>query len=146
MQDYEHQAKYYETDQMGIIHHSNYIRWMEEARMEYLNYLGFPMEKIEEQGIVSPVVNVSCEYKRSCYLNEVICIRVRVKEYKGVKLILEYHMYEKCSGQLRAAGVSTHCFTSREGGLLRLKRELPGLHEALLEEADKARLSDREAQ
>ena len=138
MQDYEHQAKYYETDQMGIIHHSNYIRWMEEARMEYLDRLGFPMEKIEEAGIVSPVVNVFCEYRKSCYLNEVICIRVKVKEYKGVKLILEYEMYEKTSGELRALGTSAHCFTFREGGLLRLKRELPGLHEALLQEALRA--------
>ena len=136
MCDYEHQAKYYETDQMGIINHSNYIRWMEEASMDYLDRLGFPMEKIEAAGIVSPVVDVYCEYRKSCLLNEVICIKVKVKEYKGVKLILTYEMYEKTSGELRAVGTSTHCFTFREGGLLRLKRELPGLHEALLAELD----------
>ena len=40
--NYIHQAQYYETDQMGIIHHSNYIRWMEEARIAYMDELGFP--------------------------------------------------------------------------------------------------------
>lgn len=132
---YEHQAQYYETDQMGIIHHSNYIRWMEEARMEYLNQLGFPMEKIEAFGIVSPVVSVSCEYRKSCYLNEILCIRVKVQEYKGVKLILNYEITEKKTGQLRACGTSVHCFTSRAGGLVMLKKVIPELDKALREQA-----------
>lgn len=132
--DYEHQAQYYETDQMGIIHHSNYIRWMEEARMEYLNRLGFPMESIEAAGVVSPVVSVSCEYKRSCYLNEVIVIRVSVSEYKGVKLVLSYVMTEKKTKELRAAGESVHCFTSKNGQLVMLKKVLAGLDKALREQ------------
>ncbi len=131
MPDYEHQAKYYETDQMGIIHHSNYIRWMEEARMEYLSVIGFPMEKIEALGIVSPVVSVSCEYKRSTRLNERICIHVEIQSYNGVKLVLSYRMYEKESGELRALGTSSHCFTTRDGKLLSLKKKYPELHAAL---------------
>ena len=55
---YIHQAQYYETDQMGIIHHSNYIRWMEEARIAYMDELGFPYKKVEEAGIISPVLSV----------------------------------------------------------------------------------------
>ena len=55
---------YYETDQMGIIHHSNYIRWFEEARVALLEHLDFSYKKIEEQGIIIPVLGVSCEYKR----------------------------------------------------------------------------------
>lgn len=131
IQDYEHKAAYYETDQMGIIHHSNYIRWMEEARMDYLDRLGFPMEKIEAEHIVSPVVQVSCTYCKSCRLNEIISIRVSVREYRGVKLVLDYEMYEKRSGERRALGTSTHCFTSKEGKLLMLKKSMPGLDHAL---------------
>lgn len=132
MRDYEHQAKYYETDQMGIIHHSNYIRWMEEARMEYLTEIGFPMEAIEAEGIVSPVVTVSCEYRKSCRLNEWICIAVKIEHYNGIKLSLSYEMYEKQSGELRARGTSTHCFLSREGKILNLKKVDPALHQALM--------------
>lgn len=43
--EYVHQAQYYETDQMGIIHHSNYIRWMEEARIAYMDEVDFPYKQ-----------------------------------------------------------------------------------------------------
>ena len=46
--EYVHQAQYYETDQMGIIHHSNYIRWMEEARTDVLEQIGLPYDRSEE--------------------------------------------------------------------------------------------------
>ena len=53
--EYVHQAQYYETDQMGIIHHSNYIRWMEEARIAYMDEMNFPYKKLEAAGINSTV-------------------------------------------------------------------------------------------
>lgn len=133
MQDYEHKAQYYETDQMGIIHHSNYIRWMEEARINYLSEIGFPMEKIEAYGIVSPVVDVSCKYKKSCRLNEVIGVHITIKEYNSIKLALKYEMYEKESKELRAVGASTHCFTDREGRIVSLKKSYLQLDNALYE-------------
>lgn len=51
----KHEVQYYETDRMGITHHSNYVRWMEEARTFFLREIGWPYEKIEEEGIISPV-------------------------------------------------------------------------------------------
>ena len=42
MEEYTHSVQYYETDKMGIVHHSNHVRWMEEARVDYLKQLGFP--------------------------------------------------------------------------------------------------------
>ena len=130
---YLHRAQYYETDQMGIIHHSNYIRWMEEARMNYLSRIGFPMETIEQKGFVSPVVSVQCRYKKPCRLNELIAISVRVKAYNGVKLVLEYEMHEQESGELRTLGTSEHCFTNKEGEVIALKREYPELDQMLRE-------------
>ncbi|MFQ7173111.1 MAG: acyl-CoA thioesterase [Thomasclavelia ramosa] len=56
---YLHNAKYYETDRMGIIHHSNYIRWFEEARIDYMNQIGLTYKKMEEEGIISPVLSIS---------------------------------------------------------------------------------------
>ena len=138
MQDYEHQAQYYETDQMGIIHHSNYIRWMEEARMDYLSRIGFPMETIESAGIVSPVVSVGCHYKKPYRLNERILIHVDIQSYNGVKLVLCYRMFEKGTGELRAEGESSHCFTTSEGRICSLKKAYPQLHARLMEELDSA--------
>lgn len=50
--EYEHKTQYYETDQMGIIHHSNYIRWFEEARIEFMNQCGFSYAQMEKDGII----------------------------------------------------------------------------------------------
>ena len=54
----KHEVQYYETDRMGITHHSNYVRWMEEARTFFLREIGWPYEKIEEEGIISPVIKL----------------------------------------------------------------------------------------
>ena len=62
---YNHTVQYYETDKMGITHHSNYIRWMEEARVDFLKQIGWDYDKLEEIGVISPVTEVSCKYK-SC--------------------------------------------------------------------------------
>ena len=68
MEPYTRTAKYYETDQMGIIHHSNYIRWMEEARIDVLNQMGYPYRRFEEMGYISPVLHAECEYKKRVML------------------------------------------------------------------------------
>ena len=82
MTQYRHQAKYYETDQMGIIHHSNYIRWMEEARIDLMDEIGFSYRKMEEIGIISPVLSVQCEYKNRVHFDDTVLIEVDIKQYK----------------------------------------------------------------
>ncbi|MFQ9127202.1 MAG: acyl-CoA thioesterase [Butyricicoccaceae bacterium] len=59
----EHKVQYYETDGMGIVHHSNYIRWFEEARVDLLEQLGFGYDRIEAEGYSGPVLEVACQYK-----------------------------------------------------------------------------------
>ena len=83
--EYIHQAQYYETDQMGIIHHSNYIRWMEEARIAYMDEMGFPYRAVEEAGIVSPVLEVQCAYKSMTHFGDRVCIEVKLRSFSGVK-------------------------------------------------------------
>ena len=124
---YEHECKYYETDQMGIIHHSNYIRFMEEARIDYLEQIGFPLDEIEAKGIVSPVVEVNCQYKNMSYFKDVLCIKVFVKAYGGVKFTLGYKITDQKTGQLRAEGESSHCFLTKDGKIVMLKKAMPEL-------------------
>jgi len=92
MQKYIHKVNYYETDKMGITHHSNYIRWMEEARIYFLESIGFGYDKLESDGIISPVIGINCEYKDTTTFNDEIAIDVLIKEFKGVRLIIEYKM------------------------------------------------------
>ena len=59
IKNYGRKIQYYETDRMGIVHHSNYIRWMEEARIDALAQIGIPYDKIEAAGILIPVLEAS---------------------------------------------------------------------------------------
>ena len=61
--DCEHLVQYYETDQMGVTHHSNYIRWFEEARTKLFEEIGLGYKGMEEMGIISPVVGLTAKYK-----------------------------------------------------------------------------------
>ena len=67
-------VRYYETDQMGIVHHSNYIRYFECGRTDMLKKLGLPIEKIEEAGVMLPVVSVECRYKVPARLGDTLRI------------------------------------------------------------------------
>lgn len=126
---YMHHAKYYETDQMGIVHHSNYIRWMEEARMDAMDQFGISYRHMEESGIISPVVSVSCQYKSMVHFDDTVRIQAKVVKYNGVRLDLEYEMTDSTTGELRTKGASTHCFLDREGHVVSLKRCCPEVDE-----------------
>ncbi|MDU6522658.1 MAG: acyl-CoA thioesterase, partial [Enterococcus sp.] len=81
---------YYETDKMGIIHHANYIRWFEEARVDVLSFMDYPFEKIEADGIMIPVLGVSSEYKEMIRFGDEIVIQPIVTKYTGTRMNFEY--------------------------------------------------------
>ena len=122
MQKYEYQAQYYETDQMGIIHHSNYIRWFESARIWYMNQIGVDYADMEKMGIISPVLEVHCVYKSMVHFGDVVEIIPKIEKYSGVKLELSYIVRDKETQEIRTYGDSKHCFLDREGRPLALKK------------------------
>lgn len=119
---YEHKAQYYETDQMGIIHHSNYIRWFEEARIDLMEQTGLGYQAMEDAGIISPVLSVKCQYRTMVHFNDIVLIEARLKKYNGIKMTLSYIVRDKESKEIRCNGESEHCFLSKEGKLLSLKK------------------------
>ena len=131
MQYYEHKVQYYETDTMKIVHHSNYIRWMEEARVAFLESIGWGYDRLEEDGVVSPVTAVDCKYKVSTRFPEVIRIAVKVEEFKGVKLKLYYEMLN-ADDIVVFEGRSEHCFLDADGNIIRLKKTHPEFYETLV--------------
>lgn len=133
MSKYTHIVKYYETDKMGITHHSNYIRWMEEARVDFLTQIGYPYKKLEEDGICSPVIGVECDYKSSTTFEDEIEIEVGVFEYNSVKLVVQYTMTNKATGKLVLTGKTKHCFIDSAGKPLILKKVFPEFDERLKE-------------
>ena len=129
MQPYEHKVQYYETDQMGIAHHSNYIRWMEEARIDFLNQIGWDYKTLEENGVISPVTAVDCKYRMTTKFYDIITIHVSVTEFQGVKLKLKYTMMR--DDNLVCEATSEHCFLDRDGKILNIKRTHPDFYETL---------------
>ncbi len=138
MSRYIHKVNYYETDKMGITHHSNYIRFMEEARLNFLSEIGYPMTRLEGAGVTSPVVSLSCEYKRTTTYSDEIEIEVRVTGYTGARLTLAYRMKDKEKDVLVATATSVHCFIHQGGKPIPLKRVFPDL-DAILKEAGEPR-------
>jgi len=131
MSDYTHKVQYYETDRMGITHHSNYIRWMEEARTNFLEEIGFGYDKLEAAGIISPVIGVECRYKKTTTYPDLIRIHLEIAEFKGVKLKISYTMYKE--DELVLEGLSEHAFLDRQGIPIRLKKEFPEFYAKMLE-------------
>ena len=134
---WQHQIQYYETDQMRIARHSNYIRWFEEARTYALDQAGFGYGKMEECGVMSPVVSVSAEYKEMSRFPETLLIDTEVKLYNGIRLVISYVVKEKETGEIRCIGESSHCFIdSKSYQLVSLKRSHPEIHKILLTMVD----------
>ena len=128
---YLHKVQYYETDRMGITHHSNYIRWMEEARIDFLSQLGWDYDRLESEGIISPVLGVQVKYKKSTTFPDEISIAVSVADYRNVRLKLAYEMKNR-QGETVCTAESEHCFINENGNLIVLKKQFPKLHEDLI--------------
>lgn len=123
---YKRKAQYHETDQMGIIHHSNYVKWMEEARVALLDYVGLGYGKVEKLGIVSPVVGISVEYKRQVLFGDEVEIRVKVQKYSGAVMEFGYEFFNLTRGEVCTRASSRHGFL-KGNTIVSLKRELPDL-------------------
>lgn len=121
---YDRSINYYETDQMGIVHHSNYIRYFEEARLDMMEQVGLSYAAMEEHGLIIPVLSIACEYIKPVLFGEKVQIHTRLVKFDGIKMQFVYEIY--CEGELRTKGESRHCFLDKE-----MK---PGPHEAAVPE------------
>lgn len=129
--DYIRKVQYHETDKMGITHHSNYIKWMEEARIDFLEQIGFGYAQLEADGIISPVIGIDCRYKHHTTFDDTVRISVRIEEFKGVRLVIGYTMINDASKDIVLTGTSTHCFTDSSGHPIILKKSFPDFDTAL---------------
>lgn len=129
VQPYRHEVKYYECDGMGVTHHSNYLRFMEEARIYWMDVLGYGYDRMEAEGVVSPVISINCNYKKTTTFKDIIEIEVKVAEMTDLKLSFSYTM--RVDGKLVCTAVSTHCFLEH-GRPVVLADRFPQLYEAIV--------------
>lgn len=131
---YIHRVHYYETDRMGVTHHSNYIRMMEEARVDFMEQLGWPYARMEELGVLSPVTALNIRYIASTTFDDRVQVNVSVRDFNGVKLTMGYEMVKLAEEPVTVlTGESEHVFLNREGRFVRLKRDMPEFHQLLRE-------------
>lgn len=127
---YEHKIQYYETDKMGITHHSNYVRIMEEARVDFLDQIGCSFHHLEELGMVSPVLGVNVEYRHTTTFDDRVLVQVSLKSFNGLKCSLGYIM--TVGDRVVCTAESSHCFLHKEGTPVRMKREFPEVYELFM--------------
>lgn len=126
---YIRKINYHETDRMGITHHSNYVKYMEESRLDLLYQIGLAYEKFEADGVASPVVRVELDYKFPSTFGDTLTIERKVVEYTGVKAAFEYTMRNQ-DGKLVCKAQSLHCFMAG-GRICSLEKDFPEYHELL---------------
>lgn len=120
---YIHKTQYYETDQMGIIHHSNYIRWFEEARTAFMEENGYSYARLEAENVISPVLTAECEYRKMVHYGDTVKIEVIVEKFNGIKLVVGYRVFDLKTGELCTTGRTSHCFLNAAGRPISLKKE-----------------------
>jgi len=121
MENYKHKIHYYETDKMGVTHHSNYIRIMEETRVDIMERMGYGYDRMESEGIMSPVMSVSVEYKKPTTYPDVVEVELRVAEISHYKIKFDYNM--TVNGVLVCHANSMHCFLDAKTGRPIVMRE-----------------------
>lgn len=125
---YERTINYYETDKMGVVHHSNYIRFLEEARCYFLDQVGYPYKQIEDDGVMIPVLEVNCKYKYHVSAFDTLLIDLKVVEFDGIKVKIKYVVTNKANGNLVLEAETKHCFTNRELRPINTKKGYEGIY------------------
>ncbi len=108
-------VRYYETDQMGIVHHSNYIRYFECARNTMMMECGYPIEKCEQDGVTIPLVSMECRYRYSARMGDVVKVVAIIDEVPMAKLRVRQAVYNQ-DGVLCAEGKVTLGFLNKTTG------------------------------
>lgn len=124
-------VNYYETDMMQIVHHSNYFRYFEEARIAFLANMGYPYHKLESEGIISPVVSISCDYLKPITFGDTFVIHTTLETITATKFIVKYEIY--VDDVLTTIGTSKHCYINPDGKIISIKKANIDFYNALLE-------------
>ncbi|MEW4924190.1 thioesterase family protein [Algibacter sp. 2305UL17-15] len=102
-------VRYGETDQMGVVYHGNYALYLEMGRIEWLRKLGVSYKKMEEDGIMLPVVSMSLKYKKSAGYDDLINVKTQLKNKPTAKIEFEYEITNQ-KGEILTTASTTLVF------------------------------------
>ncbi|MBR7553156.1 acyl-CoA thioesterase [Allobacillus sp. GCM10007491] len=125
-------VRYQETDQMGVVYHSNYFVWFEIGRTRLIEQLGFDYIAMEEEGILAPVIDIQASYKTPVRYGQTARVKTKISEYNGFRVTYSYEIYTE-DNQLSVTGTSTHvCVKKSNFRPISIKKHFPELHKTYL--------------
>lgn len=127
-------VRYAETDQMGIVHHSNYPVWFEAARGDFFKGLGFTYPRLEESGILLPLIELKCQFKNPARYGDEVVVKIKVIKFTCVRIMFAYEVYNLLNNKLLATGETIHAWTDRNLKPINLEKKFPELYEKLKKE------------
>ncbi|WP_026073656.1 acyl-CoA thioesterase [Acetivibrio cellulolyticus] len=118
-------ARYAETDQMGIVHHSNYPIWFEAGRTDFLKKSGMANSKIEELGILLPLSHIDCAFKSPARYEGEIMVKTPLWEMSRARIEFEYEIVKDKGGAPTAIGGASHARADKSLKPLNIEKKLP---------------------
>ena len=129
--NYIRRAVYYETDQMGIVHHTNHIRYFEEARIDFMYKIGCDVTELEKNGIYIPNVDAYAKYIKPIKFYDKVYIEVVLAQFNGTKMQYQYTVRFCGNDEIASTGYTTHCFVNSDFKPFNLKRKFPEYYQRL---------------
>ena len=105
-------VEYHHTDQMGIVHHSNYVKFFEVARTEWLRQAGLTYAEMERRGVMMPIVDVQIKYRQPAYYDELIKVKAIVEEMPMARMTFKYEIRGE-DDRVIASGLTTLGFIDK---------------------------------
>ncbi len=126
---YRRTANYYETDQMGVVHHSNHIRYFEEARIAFMKSIGCDVAQMEKEGIIIPNVDAYARYIIPIRFGDTAEIEIKLTKFTGA--VMRYEYTARLGGNIAATGHTEHCFVNSEFRPMSLRKKFPEYYRRL---------------
>jgi len=130
MYEYTRPVYYYETDKMGVVHHSNYARWLEEARSFFFDDMDLAYTVTESFGIMCPVTDLSLKFKYPARYGDSFTVRLMLVKYTGVRFSMQYIVVNQ-NEEVLIEGHSGHAFVNSNYKPVSLSRAIPHRHELM---------------
>ena len=130
MYEYSRPVFYYETDKMGVVHHSNYLRWLEEARTQFFNDKNLAYVETESYGVLSPITDATLKFKYPARFGDTFTVKLNMIKYTGVRFKVEYIVVNQ-NNDVLLEGESSHAFIDESFKPVSLARAIPERHELM---------------
>lgn len=119
------EVRYAETDQMGVVYHSNYIIWFEVLRGEYLKERDINYSLLEKEGVLVPVLKVECNYKQPAKYGDIVTVLGEITEISRTRFTFQYEIKRKDTEELLVTGKTEHLFTNSDLKPVNIKKISP---------------------